>query len=461
MIPLRLSEVAAATRGRVLERDAERVVTAVSTDSRQVAGGALFVALRGERRDGHAFVRDAVAAGAVGYLAERPVEGAAGAVLVDDTWRALADLARAVRERVDPTVVALTGSVGKTTTKDLTAAAVGAERRTVAAQGSFNNELGVPLTCLAARADTEVLVAEVGSRGLGDIAALMPVVQPDVGIVTAVAAAHLQMFGDVDTVARAKAELIEALPDEGTAILNADDPRVAAMASRTDAAVLTCGRRVGADVTARDVQLDRLARVRFRAVTPWGEADVRVPLAGEHHVTNALAALATAGVIGVDVAAAATALADAPVSPWRSEVVEADGVVLLNDAYNANPSSTQAALTTLVGIGRPAQGRTWAVLGPMAELGEASRADHEAVGRLCADLGVDRLVVVGGGDARSVVEGARGGGMSAGRLYAVDDAAAALDLLDREVATGDVVLVKASRVGGLEAVAAGLLQRRR
>ncbi|HEX2027816.1 MAG TPA: UDP-N-acetylmuramoyl-tripeptide--D-alanyl-D-alanine ligase, partial [Nitriliruptorales bacterium] len=457
---LRLSEVAAATRGRVHARDADRVVTAVSTDSREVAGGALFVALRGERRDGHAFVRDALAAGAVGYLAERPVEGAPGGVLVEDTWRALAELARAVRERVDPTVVALTGSVGKTTTKDLTAAAIGAERRTVAAEGSFNNELGVPLTCLAVRADTEVLVAEVGSRGLGHIAALMPVVQPDVGVVTAVAAAHLQMFGDVDTVARAKAELVEALPQDGTAILNADDPRVVAMAARTDATVLTCGRRRGADVSARDVRLDRLARVRFRAVTPWGEADVRLPLAGEHHVANALAALAAAGVIGVDVAAAAAAVADAPVAPWRSEVAEVDGVVVLNDAYNANPSSTRAALTTLVGVARPAQGRVWAVLGPMAELGEASRAGHEAVGRLCADLGVDRLVLVGGGDVRSVADGARDGGMPPGRLHAVDDVAAALDLLHREVATGDVVLVKASRVGGLEQVAAGLLQRR-
>ncbi|MBW3576467.1 MAG: UDP-N-acetylmuramoyl-tripeptide--D-alanyl-D-alanine ligase [Actinobacteria bacterium] len=459
MITLRLADVATATGGRLADLSSgDRTVHEVTTDSRDVPDRALFVALRGERHDGHDHIAEAIDAGAVAYVAERPTSTAAPAVLVDDTRRALRDLARVVRERVAPQVVAITGSVGKTTTKDLAAAALGAGRRTVAAPGSYNNEIGVPLTCLAARADTEVLVVEVGSRGVGHIAALMAVVQPDVAIVTAVNAAHLEMFGDVDTVARAKGELVEALSPAGTAILNADDARVLAMAARTDAQVLTYG-RTDADVVADDVDLDRLARPRFLARTPWGEAHVSVPLAGEHHVSNSLAALAAAGIAGVDIEAAAAALRAAPVSSWRSEVSEAGGVVVLNDAYNANPASMRAALDALLRIQGTVAGRSWAVLGLMAEMGETSHDDHRALGRECAAAGLDRLVVVGRGDAAAIAAGAREAGFAGDHLWQVDDADGAVDVVHPRVRAGDVVLVKASRVGGLEAVADALLNR--
>lgn len=459
MIPLTIDEVARATGGRLLQGDGERVVHSVTTDSRSVGEQALFVALRGEHADGHDHVDGAVEAGAVAVLSERPREDVPGLVLVDDTWEAIAALAGEVRRRVDPTVVAITGSVGKTTTKDLTAAALAAGRRTVAARGSYNNELGVPLTLLSLDSATEALVVEIGARGVGHIASLTPLVSPDVAIVTAVAGVHLELFGDIDTVARAKSELVQALSEDGIAVLNADDPRVAAMAERTHAQVV--GYAVdGADaaVTAHDLRLDRVARPTFRVTSPWGEAEVTLPVAGRHQVGNALAALAAAGSIGVDLEAAAAALADAPVSDWRGAVVEAGGVVILNDAYNANPTSVVAAVDMLTSVERT--GRTWAVLGVMAEIGDTSETEHRRVGRSCAEQGVDRLVVVGD-EAAPMAEGAREAGMPDEAVTSVEDAEAALAALRGSVDPGDVVLVKASRVGRLETVAQGLEEQLR
>lgn len=462
MIPLRLDEVAAATGGRLEAPSADAAATrvsAVTTDSRAVPDGSLFVALRAER-DGHRFVPDAVEAGAVAVLVERPgtTAGDVPAVVVADTWQALADLAGAVRGRVAPTTVAITGSVGKTTTKDLTSTALASGgHRVVAARGSFNNELGVPLTCLAVEEDTEMLVLEIGSRGVGHIRSLMPLARPDVAVVTAVSAAHLETFGDVDTVARAKSELVEALDPAGSAVLNAADPRVASMRDVAPGRVVTFSddATVAADVAATDVTLDRRARPEFVVHSPWGRAAVRLGLAGRHHVGNALAALAAAGLLGVGLEEAAGSLATATVSRWRSEVVEADGVVVLNDAYNANPSSTRAALDA---VGAMDARRRWAVLGHMAELGASSAADHEAVGAYAAGAGLDGLVVVGD-RAEDIATGAARAGMDPDRLWRVADAGAALDVLAGRVGDGDAVLVKASRVGGLEEVADGLLNR--
>ncbi|MDP8960035.1 MAG: UDP-N-acetylmuramoyl-tripeptide--D-alanyl-D-alanine ligase [Actinomycetota bacterium] len=474
MIPLSLAEVARATDGHVVAGDANTVVHAVTTDSRHVPRDALFIALKGEHHDGHDYVAAARRAGAAGYLGERELPAVGGAVVVADARRAVGDLARVVRDRVDPDVVAITGSVGKTTTKDLAAAAVGAGRSTVAARGSFNNELGVPLTCLAAGADTEVLVVEVGARAIGHVAALMPLVRPDLAIVTAIAGAHVETFGDLDAIAAAKGELVEALEPAGTALLNADDARVVALSQRTRARVVTFGRRgrvrvggadVPVDVVAQAVDLDRLGRARFHVRSPWGPVDVSVPLAGEHQVSNALAALATAGLLGVDLEAAAAGIASARVSSWRSEVSEVGGVVVLNDAYNANPASMQAALRTLVAVARsggqrsgelPGRRRTWGVLGLMAELGPDSRDEHEAIGRYCVRLGVDRLVVVGE-EAAPIAKGADLEGFFSGGVWHTTSIATALEILRAQVAPGDVVLVKGSRVAGLEAVAAGLL----
>lgn len=462
MIPLSLREIADATGGTLRGEDLD--VDEVATDSRSVpAGSPLFVALRGETHDGHDHAVDAVAAGAVACLVEQEIDGDVPTIVVDDTWQGIRDLARLVRERVDPTVVAITGSVGKTTTKDLIAAACLSGLRTVAAQGSYNNEVGVPLTCLATTADTQVLVVEVGSRGVGHIADLMPVVQPDVTVVTAVSGAHLEMFGDLDTVALAKGELVEATAAGGVAVLNADDPRVAAMAGRTDQPTLMFGydgtAEAEPDVRGIDVRTDPQARPMFRAVTPWGETEVRLPLAGEHHVGNALAAIAVAGHLGVDLGSAAAALADAPVSSWRSEIQEAGGVTVLNDAYNANPASMRAALRALTTIERPEGARTWAVLGVMAELGPTADEEHRSLGATVAGMGIDRLLVVGE-EARPILDGALHAGFAEDAAAYVDDAEAAGRLVLDGVDDGDVVLVKASRVGGLEHVAERLADER-
>jgi UDP-N-acetylmuramoyl-tripeptide--D-alanyl-D-alanine ligase len=462
VIALSLSELAAVVDGVRHDPtgvDAEVVVDAVATDSRRLpAGRALFVALPGEHADGHDFVAAAAAAGAVAVLAERPADDLDLPVVeVASTWTALLELGAEVRRRVDPTAVAVTGSVGKTTVKDLTAAAVAAGRRTHAASGSFNNELGVPLTLLGLTDDVEVLVAEIGARHVGDIAALAPTVAPDVAVVTAVAGVHLEVFGTIDDVARAKSELVGSLGPDGLAVLNVADPRVAAMAAQAPA-VLRVGLDVpDADVHATDVVLDRLARPRATAVTPWGDVEVVLPVAGRHQLGNALLALAVAGHLGVDLEAAAAALATTRVSPGRGAVTDAGGVVVLDDAYNANPTSVAAALASLVAIERT--GRSWAVLGEMAEIGDTADAEHRRIGALAVELGVDELVVVGAG-AAALAEGARAAAGGAGTTTRVREAAGAADaaeLVLADVATGDVVLVKASRVAALESVAAAVI----
>ena len=457
MIATSLEHLAAVTGGHLDVPDgAARVeLDAVTTDSRAVPAGApLFAALRGETRDGHDHAAEAVAAGAVAVLAEHRMPHLdVPTVVVADTWRALRELGRDVRTRVAPTSVAITGSVGKTTVKDLTAAAVGAGRRTHAARGSYNNELGVPLTLCGLEADTEVLVAEIGARHVGDIAELAPLVAPDLALVTAVAPVHLEVFGSVEAVARGKAELVEALGPDGTAVLHLADPRVAAMASRAPRVLSVATDLAHADVHAVDVVLDRHARARATAVTPWGRVALRLPVAGRHQVINALFALAVAGELGVDLDAAAEAIAGAALSPWRGEVVDVAGVAVLNDAYNANPTSVVAALETLLAIERT--GRTVAVLGEMAELGPDAAEEHSRIGRRCAELGVDLVVGVGSAAAHTVRAAEEGTAAAH-----VDDAAAAVDYLDDWLAPGDVVLVKASRVVGLEQLPVLLAARR-
>ncbi len=457
MIELTLQQVADAVSGRVVDADPEQLVDAVITDSREVADGTatLFVARQGEHQDGHDHAESAIRAGAVAVLASRDLPGVAR-VVVEDTDQGLARLAGHVRDTVDPVVVGITGSVGKTTTKDMVRAACGASRRTVAAVGSYNNEVGVPLTLLATRTDTQVLVVEMGARGVGQVTPLATLARPRVGIVTAVAGVHLELFGSLEEVALAKGELVEALPEDGTAILNADDARVAAMAERASASVLRCSAtgRGDADLTATDVHLDTRARARFTARTPWGAHEVVLPVAGRHHVGNALYALAAAGAVGADVAAAADALATAPMSQWRAAVIEASGVVVLDDPYNANPTSTLAALDTLAAMDVP--GRRVAVLGVMAEIGADHDTEHWRVGSRAAGV-VDHLVVVGS-EARPIVSGARDSGLSrVDQVADVDEAIAALS----DVGPGDAVLVKASRVAGLEAVTVGLQARLR
>jgi UDP-N-acetylmuramoyl-tripeptide--D-alanyl-D-alanine ligase len=451
VIPTTLAEVAAVVGGAVTGGTGDEVVTGAAIDSRRVAAGDLFVALPGERGDGHDHAAAAVAAGATGVLAARAV--GVPAVVVADPAAALATLACHEAARLPAKVVGITGSTGKTSTKDLVAQVLERAGRTVAAVGSFNNELGLPLTVLRADADTEYLVLEMSARGAGHIAWLCEVAPPDVGVVLNVGVAHLGEFGSREAIAAAKSELVAALPADGLAVLNAADPLV--MAMRTSARVVT----FNGDYRAEDVTLDALGRSAFTLVTPDGEAPVRMGLVGEHHVGNALAAAAVGAWAGMAVGEVAAALsAAAPRSRWRMEVREtADGVTVINDAYNANPDSMRAALKALAAAGRGAGGaaRTFAVLGEMAELGDAAWDAHDEIGRLCVRLDVSRLIVVGA-NAKGIHAGATLEGSWGEEAAFVDDTDAALRLLRAELRPGDVVLVKASRAAALERVALAL-----
>lgn len=450
MIPLTAEQLADVVGGDLLpSADPAGVVDDVVIDSRRARPGSVFVALPGEHADGHAYVADALRRGATLCLVDAGAGvGDMAAVAVDDCADALVGLGRWARDTAAPQVVAITGSSGKTTTKDLLAAAIGASVDTVATPGSYNNELGVPLTCCALTLTTEVLVAEVGARGLGHVATLAAVLRPDVAVVTTIAGAHLEQFGSLEVVAQAKGELVEALGEGGVAVLNADDPRVLALAARTAGRVVTYGLGADADWRAEDVTLDARARARFRV----GGLEVALPVPGAHQVGNALAALAAAAAVGVDLPAAVAGLAGARLSPGRSALVETPGgVTVLDDSYNANPASMAAALRTLAGL--DVEGRRWAVLGRMAELGPGGPQEHAGVGRLAAELGVDGVVVVGA-EARPIAEAAEAAGLA---HWLVDGPDAAVAALAGRLAPGDAVLVKASRAAGLERVAAALV----
>ncbi|MFC4907915.1 UDP-N-acetylmuramoyl-tripeptide--D-alanyl-D-alanine ligase [Actinomadura gamaensis] len=460
MIPLPLSTVAELTRGVVtgLPPDGPEPVVRgpVVIDSREAGPGALFAALPGERADGHDFAPAAFAGGASAVLAARPVDGPA--VVVPDVREALGLLARGLLERLpDVAVTGITGSAGKTSTKDLIAQVVERCGPTIAPVGSFNNEIGLPLTVLRADGATRNLVLEMGARGIGHIAYLCGIARPSIGVVLNVGSAHLGEFGSREAVAQAKGEMVEALDASGTAVLNADDPIVAAMASRTVARVVTFGRSADATVRAVDESLDDAGRGRFTLVTPEGSAPVALRLMGAHMVPNALAAAAVARAAGMPVADIAEALSAAgPRSRWRMEITERpDGVTVINDAYNANPESTRAAVDVLAHVARGR--RAFAVLGEMAELGDASVAEHAKIGQHVARSGVAGLVVVGGA-AAPVAEGAAQVAAWTGELVQVDDVGAAVTALSGRLRPRDVVLVKGSRVTGLERVAAALLQ---
>lgn len=431
---LRTSDLATALGGHLHGPDV--VVDGASIDSRSVGPGQLFVPIVAER-DGHDFLPAALDAGAAAYLTSRdPLGGTA--IVVPDTLVGLQRAGHLARGRIDGHVVGVTGSVGKTSVKDLLAAVLSRTLRTTANERSFNNEMGVPLTLLGAPDGTEAIVVEMGARDVGHIADLCGIASPTIGIVTRVAAVHTEVFGSIEAVARAKSELVAELPSSGTAILNAGDPRVDAMAIVTDANVVTYG--AGGEVRAVGVELDHELRGRYRLHSPWGEVDVELQVRGAHQVDNSLAAAAAALVCGLSLDDVAAGLGDAALSPWRMELATApSGAVVLNDAYNANPTSVAAALESLAAL--PAERRT-AVLGVMAELGDGADDEHAAIGDLARRLGI-RVVAVaapayGGHDVSTV-----------------DEAVALLEPLQR----GDAVLVKGSRVAGLERLAALLLAR--
>jgi UDP-N-acetylmuramoyl-tripeptide--D-alanyl-D-alanine ligase len=453
-----LGEAAAVTGGSVSAEAAAVEYRGFSIDSRNTRPGDLFVAVTGERSDGHRYVRHAFDAGAVGAIVRRgvPLDGRQEALVeVGDTRAALLDLARAARSALSATVVGITGSTGKTCTKDMTAAVLSQRFKVVASRASFNNEVGLPLTILEAADDTDVIVCEMGSRGPGHIRLLCEVASPHVGVVTNVGVAHMELFGSPEVLRAAKRELPESLPHDGIAVLNADDPMVRGYASHTNARPVFFGRSDNADVRADDIALSReTGEATFRLVTPAGSASVTLPVPGEHMVPNALAAAAVGSALGVTVEETSKGVAGAQVSGGRMAVFRTgDGIRVVDDSYNANPTSMSAALKAARWMA--GDGRCIAVLGTMAELGPISVEEHQRIGELLVRLGINDLVTVGE-EARVIAAGAEREGLELQHIRTCDDVDQAVGAVRSLARHGDLVLVKASRSAGLDRLAEAL-----
>ncbi len=486
MIVLTIAELLAAIEGRwvpdggadsgLLDPAAITVTGEIRIDSRLCTSGDVFLALAGEHADGHDHAIAAHRAGAVAVVATRAIPNVP-CVVVADPLVALGKLASAVLARLPGVIViGITGSSGKTSTKDLIADLLGQWGPTVCAIGSYNNNLGVPLTVLGVDERTRFLVLEMGSRGIGHIIRLTDIARPVIGLILNIGTAHLGEFGSPEAVALAKSELVVALPAAekgGVAILNADDPATSYLASRTAAQVWTFGGRLDADVRYSDVDVNAGGRPRFRLSAGGQHVDVSLQLVGAHQAANAAAASAvvlaavTRGQqpVSVDSAATEQTIADIarglgvakPRSPWRMELTDrADGVSILNDTYNANPESMLAALDALMAVAGQSR-RSWAVLGGMGELGDHARAQHESVGAAVRERGVHRLVAVGD-DAAGIYAGAAARPAEEEVFIHVPDMNAALQLLRRELRPGDVILIKASRYVGLERLAEALIE---
>jgi UDP-N-acetylmuramoyl-tripeptide--D-alanyl-D-alanine ligase len=462
VIPLSLGHIAATTQGTLVGADPNVVVTGtVEFDSRRAGPGGLFVAFAGSAVDGHDYAQAAIERGAVAVIGTRPLD--VPTIVVADPLEAIARLAAdVIRRLTDITVVGVTGSSGKTSTKDLIAHVLRGRGAVVAPPGSFNNELGHPWTVLRADADTRFLVLEKGARGVGHIRQLTQIAPPSIGVVLNVGSAHLGEFGSREQIAVAKRELVEALPADGVAVLNFDDPNTRAMSTHTAGRVVGVGLGEDATVRATNVTIDIAGRAAF--TIEWGgeRAEVRLGLHGEHYIANALSAAAVGFECGMSLPEVVERLGTArPASPHRMDVRErADGTTVIDDSYNANPESMSAGLQSLAAIAAGSQPtrRSWAVLGPMAELGPDSPAQHHAIGALVARLGIHRLLALGE-PAAAYCTGAQLAGMPAERVHCMLDVDAALRYLDEHLAAGDVVLVKASRAARLERVVEALNTR--
>lgn len=453
-VALSASDLVAYTGGRLL-RDSRRPIRGGSVDSRLVQPGELFVALPGERTDGHLFLPEAVTAGAAALVVTREPDSAALAglgdvavVLVEDALAGLQLIAAGWRSRFKPLVVGVTGSIAKTSTKEAVANVLSERGQTLRSEGNQNNEIGLPLALLRLGPDDVNVVLEMGMYATGEIARLADLARPQIGVVTSVLGVHLSRMGTIAAIEAAKAELVEALPADGVAVLNADDQRVLRMATRTSARVVTYGFSAGADVRAERIRSAGLAGMRFQLRLPPAAGPVRlgamIPTLGRLSVHNALAGAAVGWAAGLPGEAIVAALARGWAAPHRGEVVAASGVTIVDDSYNASPASMIAALELLAGL----DGRRVAVLGSMLELGEEADAGHRAVGDAAASA-CALLVTVGDG-ASGIAAGARDAGMEPGAVIEATDRAAALAALQNVLRPGDVVLVKASRGAELE-----------
>lgn len=456
MEALAISDIVAWSGGRLVQGGDRAHVTSFSTDTRTLLSGACFLALKGPHFDGHDFIDAAVAKGAAAVVAkaDRPLSLSPGVawIAVDDTLRALGRIARGYRLQFSVPVIGVTGSNGKTTTKEMIARVLEAAGPVVATEANQNNEIGVPLTLFRIERKHRAAVVEMGMRAAGEIAELAKIARPTIGVVTNVGPTHIEYLGSLEGVAKAKGELIEALPQDGWAVLNADDPQVRAMAGRTRARVITFGLSHEATVRAERVEYRGLEGSRFILSRPGERAPIIIKLPGRHQVMNALAAAAVAHVLGLDAKAVQEGLIDVRPQMRMNLKRLGLGVILIDDAYNASPLSVRSALLSLGDV----QGkRRVAVLGGMLELGALARKAHEEVGRLAASTGVQRLIAVGD-EARWIVDGALAEGFDPEQVTHFSDAQAAAGAVERWAAPHDAILVKGSRGFRLEQVSAAI-----
>lgn len=445
MIPMMASEIAVIVNGTLHGTDV-LLSQAPVMDSKQAAQGSLFLAIQGERVDGHDFVGDAFARGAVLALTSRSVPETH--ILVDDVVVALGKLAQHVRSNLlNLTVIGITGSQGKTTTKELLASILSSAAVTVAPHGNFNNEIGAPISLLQCTEETKYCIVEMGARHRGDIAHLCTIAQPNIGVVLKVGSAHVGEFGSIQAIAETKSELIKSLSAEGVAILGTYDNFTPAMAAMHQGKTLTFGESSECDIRATDIEV-REGRAHFDLITPEGRSAVALRIVGLHQVANALAVAAVATVLGFSLDQIASGLSTAESqAKWRMEIHELPSLVLINDAYNASPEAMAAALQTLVLFAQERGGESWAFVGKMHELGESSSADHAAIGTLASELGIDHLVCVGAPEYAASIPAS-----SATTVHRCADIAAAVEVA-KNLNKGDVVLVKASRSEKLELLA--------
>lgn len=463
MISLTVREIIAATGARLAAGDREREIVEISTDTRRISRGHIFLPLRGDTFDGHEFIDAALEKGAVGFLARAGHSAVAKwaskpdliALEVDDTLEAFGRIAGRVCAKSGAKVVGITGSTGKTSTKDILSGLTAQTLATVASQSNNNNEVGVPLTLLRAEPGTEVVIVEMGMRGRGQIARLVRDARPDIGIITNIGLTHVELLGSQEGIALAKSELASAVPATGLMILNNDDPWTPFIRERTSATVTTFGFGADADFGARDIRFDAVANPTWRVIVRGEEGpEMHLNVPGRHNIVNALAAVAAASALGVPMSDISARLARITLTEMRLSVFEtAGGVTVVDDTYNANPTSMAGALDTLARI-KPGA-RHIAVLGKMAELGPVSTEEHERLGARAATLPVDLLVGIGD-ETGALVESATAAGLSTDAAKHFESKGAAMTWLREQVRSGDIVLVKGSRAAGLEEVVADL-----
>lgn len=454
MRPMTVRDVVNACGGELISGDPATKITGVSTDTRTLQPGDLFFALTGENSDGHKFLADALARGASGVVVSRKVEARCLAIRVEDTLLALGSLAAFYRSRFKPAVVAVTGSVGKTTTKEMIAAVAAEAGPVLKNPGNFNNEIGLPATLFELTSRHRTAVVEMAMRGPGQIAYLANIARPRIGVITNIHMSHIELLGTLDAIAQAKGELLGHLPQDGLAVLNADDAYIDYLRGRAQCPVVSFGESEQADVRAISAGIDAAGCCNFEVRTPRGAFEVRIPVPGEHNIKDALAAIAVGEELGISHAAIREALAGFKPPEKRSNVMPSRrGFVVIDDTYNASPPSVISALKTLAMMDGD---RKIAVLGDMLELGDHALEAHLEVGRAVSETGVDVLLAVGQ-LARLIARGAIDAGMPAGRVTEFEDSSQAAREIANTVRERDVVLVKGSRAMRMERVVEGLL----